>query len=85
MSQEYRHILRIMGTDVEGTLKTIYALTKIKGVSLSLANAVLKKAGINPASVTKLLDRGSTQAVGVVSDIGTFLPLLAEEIEKLNK
>lgn len=48
MSQEYRHILRIMGTDVEGTLKTIYALTKIKGVSLSLSNAILKKAGINP-------------------------------------
>ena len=39
---------------------------------------------INPASVTKLLDRGSTQAVGVVSDIGTLLPLLAEEIGKLN-
>jgi lysine-ketoglutarate reductase/saccharopine dehydrogenase-like protein (TIGR00300 family) len=39
---------------------------------------------INPASVTKLLDRGSTQAVGVISDIGTLLPLLAEEIEKLN-
>jgi lysine-ketoglutarate reductase/saccharopine dehydrogenase-like protein (TIGR00300 family) len=39
---------------------------------------------INPASVTKLLDRGSTQAVGVVSDIGTFLPLLAKEIEKLS-
>jgi len=40
---------------------------------------------INPASVTKLLDRGSTHAVGVISDIGTFLPLLAEEIKKLNK
>jgi len=38
---------------------------------------------INPASVTKLLDRGSTQAVGVVSDIGTLLPLLAEEIGKI--
>ena len=37
-----------MGTDVEGTLKTIYALTKIKGVNLSLSNAILKKAGINP-------------------------------------
>ena len=48
MSQEYRHILRIMGTDMQGTLKTIYALTKIKGVNLSLANAVLKKAGLNP-------------------------------------
>jgi len=37
-----------MGTDMQGTLKTIYALTKIKGVNLSLANAVLKKAGLNP-------------------------------------
>jgi small subunit ribosomal protein S13 len=48
MSQEYRHILRIMGSDVQGTLKTVYALTAVKGVSLSLANAVLKKAGVNP-------------------------------------
>jgi hypothetical protein len=39
---------------------------------------------INPAAVTKLLDRGSTQAVGVISDIGTLLPLLAEEMSKLN-
>jgi len=48
MSQEYRYILRIMGADVEGTLKTVYALTAIKGISLSLANAILRKAGINP-------------------------------------
>ena len=40
---------------------------------------------INPASVTKLLDRGSTQAAGLVSDIGTFLPLLTREIQKLQK
>lgn len=48
MSEEYRHILRIIDADVEGTLKTSYALTKVKGMSLSLANAVLKKAGVNP-------------------------------------
>jgi small subunit ribosomal protein S13 len=48
MSQEYRHILRIMGTDMHGTLKTVYALTNIKGLSLSLSNAILKKAGVNP-------------------------------------
>lgn len=48
MSQEYRHILRILGTDVQGTLKTVYALKQIKGISLSLSNAVLKKAGVNP-------------------------------------
>lgn len=48
MSQEYRHIVRILGADAAGTLKTFYALTEIKGVSLSLSNAVLKKAGVNP-------------------------------------
>ncbi len=37
-----------MGTDVPGTLKTSYALAEIKGVSMSLSNAVLKKAGVNP-------------------------------------
>ncbi len=48
MSQEFRHILRITGTDMQGTLKTVYALTEIKGISLSLANAILKKANVNP-------------------------------------
>lgn len=38
---------------------------------------------INPATLIKLLDRGSAQALGVVSDIGTFLPMLAEELAKL--
>jgi lysine-ketoglutarate reductase/saccharopine dehydrogenase-like protein (TIGR00300 family) len=40
---------------------------------------------INPASVTKLMDRGTTQAIGIVSDAGTFFPLLAEQIEKQSK
>ncbi len=34
---------------------------------------------INPVVVTKLADRGSSQAVGVVSDVGLFLKALAEE------
>ena len=37
-----------MGTDVQGTLKTVYALTAIKGISMRLSNAILKKAGVNP-------------------------------------
>ena len=48
MSQEFRHILRITGTDLKGTLKIMYALTAIKGISLSLSNAILKKARVNP-------------------------------------
>jgi hypothetical protein len=35
---------------------------------------------IDPATVTQLLDRGSAQAVGMVTDIGTFVPILAEKI-----
>jgi lysine-ketoglutarate reductase/saccharopine dehydrogenase-like protein (TIGR00300 family) len=35
---------------------------------------------INPATVTQLLDRGSEQAIGMVTDIGTFVPTLADEI-----
>ncbi|NOZ59091.1 MAG: TIGR00300 family protein [Euryarchaeota archaeon] len=37
---------------------------------------------INPATVTKLTDRGTAQALGVVTDIGVFLPMLAEELHR---
>jgi len=36
---------------------------------------------INPATVTKLSDRGSAQVVGIVTDVGTFLPMLYHEIK----
>lgn len=35
---------------------------------------------INPAVVTKLSDRGSQQTIGVVTEVGTFLHLLAAEL-----
>ncbi|MBI1747025.1 MAG: TIGR00300 family protein [Acidobacteria bacterium] len=35
---------------------------------------------INPAVVTKLADRGSAQAIGVVTDVGLFLNLLTKEL-----
>ncbi|MGB8232809.1 MAG: TIGR00300 family protein [Methanobacterium sp.] len=37
---------------------------------------------INPATVTKLSDRGSAQVVGIVTDIGTFLPMLYQELNR---
>ena len=38
---------------------------------------------INPASVTKLMDRGTSQAIGMVSDAGIFLPSLLEALHEL--
>jgi lysine-ketoglutarate reductase/saccharopine dehydrogenase-like protein (TIGR00300 family) len=35
---------------------------------------------INPAVVTKLADRGSFQAIGIVTDVGLFLEQLADEL-----
>jgi lysine-ketoglutarate reductase/saccharopine dehydrogenase-like protein (TIGR00300 family) len=37
---------------------------------------------INPATVTKLADRGSAQVVSIVTDVGAFLPILLEELHK---
>ena len=38
----------------------------------------------NPSVVTKLVDRGSHQAIGIVTDVGLFLPMLYEKIKKLS-
>jgi len=38
---------------------------------------------INPAVVTKLSDRGSVESVGVVTDVGLFLSLLIQQLNKL--
>ena len=40
---------------------------------------------INQPTVTKLMDRGTWQALGIVTDVGAFLPLVAQEIQKLTK
>ena len=37
---------------------------------------------INPAVVTKLSDRGSTQTIGIVTDVGLFLHQLAERLKQ---
>ena len=36
---------------------------------------------INPAVVTKLADRGSGQAIGIVTDVGLFLRMLADTLQ----
>ena len=38
---------------------------------------------INQSVVTKLLDRGTTQAIGIVTDIGSFLPLVMKHLDSL--
>jgi len=46
MSTEFRHIVRLVGNDLDGATSVVYALTQIKGINIRLANAVVKKANI---------------------------------------
>ena len=48
MSREFRHITRIAETDLNGTQKVASSLSKVKGIGISMANSIVKKAGVNP-------------------------------------
>ena len=50
MSQygELRYIVRILGTDIDGSLKIPYGLAKIKGIGVNLGYAIARAAGIDP-------------------------------------
>jgi small subunit ribosomal protein S13 len=47
-AKEFQHIVRIAGTDLDGTLKLNYALANINGIGTQLANAMTRKASIPP-------------------------------------
>jgi len=48
MSAEFKHIVRLAGRDLDGTKKVAYALTKIKGINIRLADAIVKKVEVPP-------------------------------------
>jgi small subunit ribosomal protein S13 len=68
MSQEFRYILRIAGADVAGTLKAVYALTEVKGISMSLSNAILRKANVNPDVRVGFLTESDVEKIEEVID-----------------
>ncbi|HIH44738.1 MAG TPA: TIGR00300 family protein [Candidatus Methanoperedenaceae archaeon] len=69
--------------DVELVLMLATMLHSIATGNLLPSTVKTICADINPQAVTKLTDRGSAQAIGLITDVGTFLPALAEEIKSL--
>ena len=47
MSEEFREVVRLLGTNLDGTKKVAYALKGIKGVGINLAHVVVRVAGID--------------------------------------
>jgi len=58
LSREFRLILRLMGTDVDGTKKVAFGLSKIRGVGHNYAQAVVKATRINPDARMGSLSEG---------------------------
>lgn len=69
--------------DVELVLMLATTLHSIAVGNLLRSTAKTICVDINPATATKLTDRGSAQALGVVTDVGAFLPMLADELARL--
>jgi small subunit ribosomal protein S13 len=57
MSREFNYIVRLHGTNIDGTKMVPYALTEVKGVGVRLARAIVKQ-----------LDLDATERLGSLSD-----------------
>ena len=74
---------RAMRAELPGIGFAIMVATMLHSIAtgnILPASVPLVCVDINPATVTKLADRGSAQAVGIVTDIGLFLEQLAREL-----
>ena len=74
-----------MRRHIPGTGFCLMVATTLHSIAVgNLLPAAVKVAcvDINPATVTKLMDRGSTQTVGIVSDAEPFLRALVAELDR---
>lgn len=74
---------RAMRAQLPGVGFAIMVATMLHSIAtgnLLPATVPLVSVDINPATVTKLADRGSAQAIGVITDIGLFCEQLAGEL-----
>ncbi len=72
--------MRAKLTDAGFCLMVATMLHSVATGNILPASVPLVCVDINPATVTKLADRGSSQARGIVTDVGLFLEQLAMEL-----
>ncbi|MEJ7628773.1 MAG: TIGR00300 family protein [Nocardioidaceae bacterium] len=77
---EGQRAMRAQLFDVGFCLMVATMLHSVATGNILPASVPLVCVDINPATVTKLADRGSSQARGIVTDVGLFLEQLAMEL-----
>ena len=73
---EAQELMRYYAQDVDMVIMIATMLHSIAMGNLLPSKVKSVCVDINPSTVTKLSDRGSAQVLSIVTDIGTFLPLL---------
>lgn len=76
--REYKRVLK----DASMVIMISTMLHSIATGNMLPANVKVIVVDISQPTVTKLMDRGTWQALGIVSDVGAFLPMVAQEIKK---
>ncbi len=71
---EFKHIVRIADTDLDGNKNLVFALTKIKGIGIRMARVIVNHLKLNP-----------NQKLGTLSDedIERLRKFIEEEIDSL--
>ncbi len=77
--REYKKILK----DATIVIMISTMLHSIATGNMLPSNVKVIVIDISQPTVTKLMDRGTWQALGIVTDVGAFLPLVCQEIKKL--
>ena len=76
--REYKKVLK----DASMVIMISTMLHSIATGNMLPANVKVIVVDINQPTVTKLMDRGTWQALGIVSDVGAFLPMVVQQIRK---
>lgn len=63
MPEEFRHIIRVANTDLDGTLPAVHALTKIKGIGIRIANVIVEKSGVAPETRLGLVPESKIEKI----------------------
>ena len=74
--REYKKVLK----DASMVIMVSTMLHSIATGNMLPANVKVIVIDINQPTVTKLMDRGTWQALGIVTDVGAFLPMVANQI-----
>ena len=75
--REYKKVLK----DASMVIMISTMLHSIATGNMLPANVKVIVVDISQPTVTKLMDRGTWQALGIVSDVGAFLPMVAQQIK----